>query len=265
MDRKNCTLYEASTDLPTARVARLIWKVVKPIRPPNFLWRLTDYNPINKFNYHLNSNALPAQTALANYNNFNLQTGLYNLNPNLINTSNQKQAYSTYSTLSQLNQQNLNAASLNAGPNLASSNNLNKLKATSFNRHLTTPTAVTTTTTSLQDLNNLFKLNNERLNAPIGQMHQNELEFNEMQTQKAVQQINLNLNSNLNGNQNLNSNLNSNLKNFNSNPSINLEETDNTFNNSQIMRLNQSNSTFTTLATNLSTKNATIVSSLEIN
>lgn len=272
LERKNCTLYEPNTDLPTARVARLIWKVVStPIRPPHLnlpLFRLTDYNPINKFNYHIN-NGLPASTTtqLANFNSFNIQqTGLYN--PNLINTSNQKQPFSTFSTL---NAPNLNSLTKNVNPNLV---NLNKLKSNTFTRHLS-PTAITMTPAH-QDLNNLniFKLNNERLNGQSMSQLQNELDFNEMQTggqiQKQPPQVNLNVNLNTNnantanGN-NLNSNLNTNTEsntnlNVNHNRNLNLEDleqnTFKAFNNSQLM-LNQLNSTLSS--------NTTVASLLEIN
>lgn len=146
---------------------------------------------------------------------------------------------------------------------------MNILKANSF-RHMTTPTAITTTT-SHQDLNSLFKLNNERLTStPIGQM-QNELEFNEMQAPKVQQPIgglssNLNslnnLNSNLNGNlnpailnQNLSPNLGQSLKpNTNLNANLNLADHQ-LSNSSQPVQLN---STFP-LTSNLSTQNATLV------
>lgn len=275
LERKNCTLHEPSTDLPTARVARLIWGIVsKPIRPPNFLWRLSDYNPI-QFNYHLNGNTLPAsaQTALANYNNFNLATGPYSLNPNLINTNpNQKPAFSTYSTMNSLNSnQNTNLAS---NANLM---NLNMMKANTF-RYMIRPTAITTTTSSHPD--GFFKLNNmanERLtSAPIGPM-QNELEFNEMP--KVPQPIalspnNVNTLNNLNNLNNLNSNLNANMNpnlssnlnqnpglpaNLNISPAVNLEDVDRPLgNSSQLTTPNLLNSTFP-LSTSLSTQNATLV------
>jgi hypothetical protein len=48
LERKNCSLVESAAELPTARVARLIWKVVgNPIRSRTpFLWRFTDHSTL---------------------------------------------------------------------------------------------------------------------------------------------------------------------------------------------------------------------------